>query len=212
MAQRTRILLLVSHLGGGGAEHVMALLARGLSQEKYEVHLGIVGQADASGESLPPWVNVHALGAGRARAAAFPLLRLVWRLRPAVVLSGAAEVSFLVLLLRPLFPPRTSRAGAPERDGVVGPCIRQAAAIHTPALSTALSPRGSCDLPVAAQWRRIWRKAAAIGEEQIAVLPNPVDLEGIRTAMQRSGQRKAARARNCWRWEDSPGRKASTCC
>src|ERR1035441_8589944 len=113
MARRTRILLLLSHLGGGGAEHVMALLARGLSQEKYEVHLGLVRQSEGSGESLPTWVSVHALHAGRARAAAFPLLRLIWRLRPAVVLSGAAEVSFLVLLLRPLFPPNTSLARRP---------------------------------------------------------------------------------------------------
>ena len=48
MVRRTRILLLLSHLGGGGAEHVMALLARGLSKEKYEVHLGLVGRADES--------------------------------------------------------------------------------------------------------------------------------------------------------------------
>ena len=48
MARRIRILLLLSHLGGGGAEQVMALLARGLSQEKYEVHLGLVGQSEAS--------------------------------------------------------------------------------------------------------------------------------------------------------------------
>ena len=68
MVQRTRILLLIPHLGGGGAEQVMALLARGLSQEKYEVHLGLVQQADAAGDSLPPWVTLHALGAGgRAR-------------------------------------------------------------------------------------------------------------------------------------------------
>jgi hypothetical protein len=68
MARRTKILLLLSHLGGGGAEHVMALLARELSQEKYEVHLGLVGQGDKSGDTLPDWVRVHPLGAGRARA------------------------------------------------------------------------------------------------------------------------------------------------
>ncbi len=54
MAQRIRILLLIPRLGGGGAQQVMALLARGLSQEKYEVHLGLVTQADAAAASLPP--------------------------------------------------------------------------------------------------------------------------------------------------------------
>ena len=47
MAHRTRILLLIPHLGGGGSEQVIALLARGLSREKYELHLGLVTATDA---------------------------------------------------------------------------------------------------------------------------------------------------------------------
>jgi glycosyltransferase involved in cell wall biosynthesis len=181
MTQRTRILLLIPRLGGGGAQQVMALLARGLSQEKYEVHLGLVTQADAAAASLPPWVTVHALGARRARAGAFPLLRLVWRLRPDVVLSGAPEVSFLVLLLRPIFPPKISVL------------VRQNGTV-----SAALAFGG---LPRYTRWlyRVLYRHAdrvicqsramaedlaqeLGIGQEQIAVLPNPVDLEGIRRA------------------------------
>lgn len=54
MAQRTRVLLLLAHLGGGGAEHVMALLAGGLSQGKYEVHLGLIRDTDAAGGTVPP--------------------------------------------------------------------------------------------------------------------------------------------------------------
>jgi glycosyltransferase involved in cell wall biosynthesis len=182
MAQRTKILLLLSHLGGGGAEHVMALLARGLSQEKYEVHLGLVGQADKRGESLPPWVSIHALGAGRARAAAFPLLRLIWRLRPEVVLSGAVEVSFLVLMLRPLFPPK------------IAVLVRQNATVSSvlafgqlPRFTRLLfrllyrhSDRVICQSQAMA---KDLAQVAGISEDQIAVLPNPVDLDGIRAAM-----------------------------
>ena len=36
-ADRLRVLLLIPHLGGGGAEQVTALLARGLSDRKYEI-------------------------------------------------------------------------------------------------------------------------------------------------------------------------------
>ena len=182
MARRTRILLLLSHLGGGGAEHVMAMLARGLSQQKYEVHLALVGHADAPGESLPPWITVHALGAGRARAAAFPLLRLIWRLRPDVALTGAAEVSLLVLMLRPLFPPEVSVL------------VRQNATVSS-VVAFGKLPRFTRLL-----YRVLYRNsdhvicqsramatdlafAAGIGEERIAVLPNPVDLKGIRAAM-----------------------------
>ncbi len=182
MARRTRILLLLSHLGGGGAEHVMALLARGLSQEKYEIHLGLIGQTRGNGESLPPWVSVHALGAGRARAAAFPLLRLIWRLRPAVVLSGAAEVSFLVLMLRPLFPPSTSvlvRQNATASSVLAfGNLPRFTRLVYR--LLYRHSDHVICQSQAMAKDLAV---AAGIGAEQIAVLPNPVDLKGVRAAM-----------------------------
>lgn len=182
MARRTKILMLLSHLGGGGAEHVIALLARELSQEKYEVHMGLVGQADERGESLPPWVNIHALGARRARAAAFPLLRLIWRLRPNVVLSGTTEVSFLVLMLRPLFPPK------------ITVLVRQNATVSS-VLASGRWPRFTRLLyrllyrhsdRVICQSRAMAKdltQVAGIGEGQIVVLPNPVDMDGIRAAM-----------------------------
>jgi glycosyltransferase involved in cell wall biosynthesis len=182
MARRTKILLLISHLGGGGAEHVMALLARGLSQEKYEVHLGLIAQADDRGESFPPWVSIHALGAGRARAAAFPVLSLIWRLRPNVVLSGATEVSFLVLMLRPLFPPK------------IAVLVRQNATVSS-VLAFGRLPRSTRLLyrllyrhsdRVICQSRAMAKdlaQTAGINEGQIVVLPNPVDLDGIRAAI-----------------------------
>ncbi|MGA2752328.1 MAG: glycosyltransferase [Terracidiphilus sp.] len=191
MARRTRILLLLSHLGGGGAEHVMALLAGGLSQEKYEVHLGLVGQADESGESPPSWVSVHALGAGRARAAAFPLLRLIWRLRPVVVLTGAFEVSLLVLMLRPLFPPKISvlvRQNATASSVLAfGSLPRFTRLVYR--LLFRHSDHVICQSQAMAKDLAV---AAGIGEEQIAVLPNPVDLKGIRAAMRASVARSSS--------------------
>ncbi len=47
MEQRTRILLLTPNIGGGGAQHVMVLVARGLSRERFEVHLGLMRAGDA---------------------------------------------------------------------------------------------------------------------------------------------------------------------
>src|SRR5208283_5540313 len=55
----------------------------------------------------PAWVTVHALDAPRVRAGTFRLLRLVRQLKPDVILSGMAHLNFLVLLLRPFFPPGT---------------------------------------------------------------------------------------------------------
>ena len=107
--QRAKILLLIPHLGGGGAEHIAAILARHLSPQRYELHLGLVTQStyDYEPEAIPPWATVHRLGARRVRYSAWRLLRLVWLVRPAVILSGMAHLNLLVLLLRPLFPSRT---------------------------------------------------------------------------------------------------------
>ena len=182
MARRTRILLLLSHLGGGGAEHVVALLARGLSQEKYEVHLGLVRQSEPSGESLPGWVHVHPLGAGRARAGAWPLLRLIWQLRPEVVLTGAAEVSFLVLMLRPLFPAGTSVL---VRQNATATSVMAFGRLprFTRLLYRLLYRNSDHVICQSRDMARDLARAAGIDEAQIAVLPNPVDLAGIRAAL-----------------------------
>ncbi len=68
---------------------------------------GWLRRRDAGEEQLPPRVGIHALGAGRVRTGAFRLLKLVRRLKPDLILSGMAHLNFLVLLLRPCFPPGT---------------------------------------------------------------------------------------------------------
>jgi glycosyltransferase involved in cell wall biosynthesis len=179
LRQRLRVLLLIPHLGGGGAERVTALLAQNLSQAKYDLHLGVITQAGSGVKQMPPWVTIHALGASRVRAAALPLLRLIRRTRPDVILSGMAHLNFLVLLLRPLLPRKTCVL------------VRQNATISA-ALSFGSLPRQTRML-----YRICYRHAdrvicqtAAMAsdliselgspEARIAVLPNPVDIEAIR--------------------------------
>ena len=179
MNHRPRVLLLIPHLGGGGAERVMALLARGLSAEKYELHLGLITQAETGGEELPSWIKIHALGAPRVRAGAFCLLRLVRRLKPDLILSGIFHLNFLVLLLRPFFPPGTRVL------------VRQN--------GTVSSARNFGGLPWTTRplYRLLYRRAdrvicqtramaedlaqeLGLPEDRLAVLPNPVDVEEIR--------------------------------
>jgi glycosyltransferase involved in cell wall biosynthesis len=171
------------HLGGGGAEQVMALLARGLPAEKYEIHFGLVTQADQGGAALPPWVTIHALGARRVRAGALPLVQLAWHLRPRIILSGAAETNFLALLLRPFLPFETRVL------------VRQNGTVSA-TLASGLVPWYTRQL-----YRLLYRQAdrvicqsramaddlmheTGIGRERLAVLPNPIDVEAIHAAMQ----------------------------
>jgi glycosyltransferase involved in cell wall biosynthesis len=105
-SKRTRVLLLIPHLGGGGAERVAENLARFIDRRRYEVHLGIVA-GHAAGGRRQDVENVHEFSASRTRYSCLKLLGLIWRLRPAAILSGMAHLNVLVLLLRPLFPRKT---------------------------------------------------------------------------------------------------------
>jgi glycosyltransferase involved in cell wall biosynthesis len=182
MAHRSKVLLLIPHLGGGGAARVVALLASGLSAERHDVHLGLVTQAGPADKRLPEWVTVHSLGAGRVRSGTLRLLRLVRRLKPDVILSGMAHLNFLVLLLRPFFPAQTPVL------------VRQNGTV-----STALA---FGDLPAYTHFafRMLYRRAdrvicqtQAMAEDlvretstppaRITVLPNPIDLDEIRAAV-----------------------------
>lgn len=107
MITQKTILFLIPHLGGGGAERVTAHLASGLPESRFHVHLGLVTLLSIGADALPARVTVHRLGASRVRTAAWPLLRLVWRLKPDLIFSNMFHLNFLVLLLRPFFPHRT---------------------------------------------------------------------------------------------------------
>jgi len=180
MEQRTRILLLTPSIGGGGAQHVMKLVARGMSR-KFEVHLVLVRAGDAGDGAVPPGVTVHALGARRARAATLRLLLLVWRLRPDVILSSAPEISFLALLLRPFFPART-RVLVRQNGTVSAGLAHGGVPRYTRLLYRLLYRRADRVICQSRAMAEDLARETGVPNEQIVVLPNPVDLEGILAA------------------------------
>lgn len=182
MEQRIRVLLLIPHLGGGGAEQVTALLARGLSAEKYDLHLGLVTR-NAASCVLPRSVTVHALGARRVRSAALRLLLLVRRLRPQVMLCGMAHLNFLVLLLRPLFP-RPVRVLVRQNATVSSALAADRTPRFTRLLYCRLYRRADCVICQSRAMAGDLTAAIGLAPERLAVLPNPLDLERIRAARQ----------------------------
>lgn len=167
-----RVLFLIPHLGGGGAERVIAHLAGGLPASRYEIHLGLITQGGVPASSLPANVTVHALGASRVRAAAVPLFRLMWRLKPDLVFSGIFHLNFLVLLLRPLLP------------GVTRYVIRQnghtaqetETSAWTRLLYRILYPRAEI-IVCQSEAMAGEMKALLGGTDKLRVLPNPVDCD-----------------------------------
>ncbi|MGB9406640.1 MAG: glycosyltransferase [Terracidiphilus sp.] len=182
---RLRVLLLIPHLGGGGAERVTALLARGLSAEKYELHLGLITQAQSGVEELPASVHLHALGARRVRTGAFRLLRLVRRLKPDLILSGMAHLNFLVLLLRPFFPSGTRILV--RQNGTVSSAL---ASGRLPSLTRLLYrllyPRVDRVICQTQSMAGDLARELGVAENRLAVLPNPVDVEEIRNSIKKN--------------------------
>ncbi len=181
MEQLTRVLLLTPNIGGGGAQHVMVLVARGLSRERFEVHLGLMRAGDPGPGAAPPGVMVHALGAGRARAATLRLLLLVWRLRPDVILSSAPEISFLALLLRPFFPKGT-RVLVRQNGTVSAGLAHGGVPRYTRLLYRLLYRRADRVICQSRAMAEDLMRETGVPNGQIVVLPNPVDLEGILAA------------------------------
>jgi glycosyltransferase involved in cell wall biosynthesis len=116
------------------------------------------------------------------RNGAFRLISLVRKLKPDVILSGMAHLNLLILLLRPFFPPGTrllvrqngsvsASAGLPVRTRLLYRLLYRHA------------DRVIC------QTRAMARELIhelGIPEDRLAVLPNPVDVEAIRTTAQNS--------------------------
>jgi glycosyltransferase involved in cell wall biosynthesis len=177
---RPRVLILIPHLGGGGAEQVTLLLAQGFNPKKYELHLGLVTQAKSSLNALPPWVTVHALGAHRVRGGALALLRLVRQIKPNVILSGMAHLNFLVLLLRP-FLPNGTRVIIRQNATVSASLASGALPIYTRLLYRLLYRHAERVICQTGAMAEDLGAELGLSAERIVVLPNPVDLDGIRS-------------------------------
>jgi glycosyltransferase involved in cell wall biosynthesis len=173
------VLLLIPHLGGGGAERVTASLTRGLSSQKYELHLGLIGDSVIASDLVPSWVRIHALGVPRVRSAVLPLVRLVRRLQPDLILSGMAHLNFLVLLLR-LFFPRKTRVVVRQNATVSAHLGSGRVPLYTRFFYRLLYPFAD---KVICQTNAMAEDLAAqsgVFKSQLLVLANPVDADAIR--------------------------------
>ena len=177
MKQRIKLLLAIPHLGGGGAERVIANLAQHLDPQRFEIHLVLFADDGPGAEASPEWVIVHRFGASRVRNAWLRLLRLIRAERPDVILSGMAHLNFLLLLLKPFFSRRTAIL------------IRQnttASAAATDVLTRLayryLYPRANRIICQSQEMADDLSRSFSIVPEKLVVLTNPVDIAGIRAA------------------------------
>lgn len=98
-----KVFLVIPSLKAGGAERVMSFLANNINSEKFQIHLVVIGFPENSvynfEYSKTIFLNKH-----RVRQGIFPLIQLIIREKPVLVMSSLAHlnniVSFLSFFLR----------------------------------------------------------------------------------------------------------------
>jgi glycosyltransferase involved in cell wall biosynthesis len=185
MEHRAKVLLLIPHLGGGGAEKVIAHLAQSLSRQRYEIHLALTSQIDHAQENLPLEVTIHLLRAPRVRYGAFRLLALVRRLKPQVIISGMFHLNFLVLLLCPFFPRRT-RVLVRQNGTLSSSLSHDSLPVYTRLLYRLLYRHANRIICQTAAMANDLASQLAIPRNMLAVLPNPLDIDAIRRGADRN--------------------------
>lgn len=177
--QRARVLLLIPHLGTGGVQHVISTLARHFNVDKYEVHLALITQSDSTCPKFPSSISLHCLGAKRARYAAFRLLRLMWRVRPDVILIGMAHLVPPLLLPRK-FLPRGTRSIVRQNGPLSATLADLKPRILSRSLLAAAYRRANVIICQSSATAQELKEQLELCDSQIRILPNPVDTREIR--------------------------------
>lgn len=92
---------------GGGAARVVITLLRHLDRARFEPHLVVFYTFYGFWfrSEVPDDVVMHVLEAKRARNAMPRLIRVIWKVRPAVLVATQGYINFLLLLAKPFLPP-----------------------------------------------------------------------------------------------------------
>ena len=179
MAERAKIFLLIPHLGGGGAEGIIEMLAEHLPAEDSCLHLVLVTRQFAElRKALPAHLTVHQLPHAKVRYAAVALLRLIWQERPRILLSGIHHLNLLLLGLRPFFP-RQTRLLIRQNSSWLLP---QHPSRLQRALYRRLYQRADAVLCQSAAMAREMAQRLALPVAHFPVLANPVDIAAIQSA------------------------------
>lgn len=97
-----KVSLFVPALGGGGAQRVMAILARGLSERNIPVDLVLANATGPYLDDIPPHVNIVNLNAGRVLTSIYPLMSYLKKENPSVMLSTVGHANVAALLAKRL--------------------------------------------------------------------------------------------------------------
>lgn len=177
MSYRIKLLLLIPHLGGGGAERVTAQLVIHLDAGRFAIHLATISEDRPGVPHLPPNVTIHRLSCERVRSAWQPILGLIHRLKPDVVFSGMAHLSFLILALRPLLPKHTRVLVRQNTTASAAATTRRSRLAYR-----TFYPLADSILCQSQAMADDLIQHFSISPHKLSVCPNPIDIGSIRSA------------------------------
>ena len=105
MNPRTKIIILfaIPDFRGGGAERVFLTLIKNISRDIFEIHVAVGKFQGEYYSYLPDDIYLHELGSIKSINSIYAILKLIWRIRPDVVLStlGYVVTASLASILSP---------------------------------------------------------------------------------------------------------------
>lgn len=178
-----RIYFVLPSLACGGAERVALTLLENLDRSRYAPELIVFSAADSPAALIPPNVPLHVLGRKRLRYALPALVRLLRQHRPATIFSTLAHVNLAIAAARP-FLPRGTRLIIREANL---PSLGLQAQPFPPLFALAVRLLYPASDRIIASSRRMadeLENRFRIPRARLAVLPNPVDVNAIRSRIQ----------------------------
>jgi glycosyltransferase involved in cell wall biosynthesis len=102
--ERKKVLFILPSFEAGGAERVFSTLFVHLDRGRFEPHIAVLRAKGAYVGTMPKDETVHDLNVSRARYSLPGIIRLVWKLKPHVILSTLGHLNLALLFVRSLFP------------------------------------------------------------------------------------------------------------
>jgi glycosyltransferase involved in cell wall biosynthesis len=161
-------------------------LTADLPRDRVEPHLALVAQRGGLLDQLAADVPLHDLRARRVRRAPRPLLALLRRLRPEVVLSTLGHLNLPLIALRPFFP-RGTRLAVREANTASAALAGER---HPSAWRLAyrlLYPRADAVVCPSRAVLEDLARSFAVPRPRLVHIPNPIDAGAIRREADREG-------------------------
>lgn len=174
MSAAKELMFVVPSFHLGGAERVITLLANGTAAHGVSTSIVTLAPDGPQRTRVAEDVDIIDLHRPRARHAALPLVRLIRARRPSAVMTSQTHLNALLALLAPSFP-RGTRAVVRESE------LRGGHRASDRAIRTGQRTvyRNLDHVLVSSSWMA--NLLAGRHEGPITRIPNPVDVEGLRS-------------------------------